>query len=101
LIPAGILGLYSLWEVIFVFGWLQLRFEEAFGIIPAVVLAGISFCLYHAGYGWFARAHLMSLFVIGIMMAMVFRMTKNLLILWPFLWPECTFMKRIISIPRF
>lgn len=90
IIPAIILGLYSLWEVIFVFGWLQIRFEEAFGIIPAIVLAGLSFCLYHSGYGWFDVSDLLSLLIIGIMMSLVFRVTKNILILWPFFWPVCT-----------
>lgn len=89
IIPAVILGLYSLWEVICVYGWLQIRFEEAFGIIPAIILAGFSFCLYHVGYGWFDASNLMSLLIIGIMMAIIFRTTKNILILWPFFWPVC------------
>lgn len=89
IIPAIILGIYSLWEVIFVFGWLQIRFEEAFGIIPSIILAGFCFCLYHFGYGWFDFSDLANLLIVGTFMAMVFRLTKNILILWPFFWPIC------------
>ena len=86
-IPALILGVYALWEVIFVYGWLQLRFEEAFGLIPAVILAGLCFSLYHLGYGWYDFPGLLHLFMAGLFMAIVFRFTRNILILWPFLWP--------------
>ena len=87
IVPALILGFYSLWEIVFVYGWLQLRFEQAFGIIPAAFLAGLCFSLYHLGYGWYNYSDFLSLIVAGIMMAVIFRITKNILILWPFLWP--------------
>lgn len=86
-IPALIVGVYALWEVIFVYGWLQLRFEEAFGIIPAAILAGFCFSLYHLGYGLYDFSGLVALFIIGLVFAIIFRFTKNILILWPFLWP--------------
>ena len=87
IIPALIMGIYSLWEVLFVYGWLQLRFEKAFGIIPAIFLAGLCFALYHLGYGWFDVPGFIQLFIVGIVMGIIFRITKNILILWPFLWP--------------
>lgn len=86
-IPALIVGIYALWEVVFVYGWLQLRFEEAFGIIPAAILAGLCFSLYHLGYGLYDFFGLVVLFIFGLIFAIVFRFTKNILILWPFLWP--------------
>ena len=86
-IPALIVGVYALWEVVFVYGWLQLRFEEAFGIIPAAILAGLCFSLYHIGYGWYDLFGLVVLFIFGLIFAIIFRFTKNILILWPFLWP--------------
>ncbi|MCK4542519.1 MAG: CPBP family intramembrane metalloprotease [Spirochaetales bacterium] len=86
-IPALIVGIYALWEVVFVYGWLQLRFEEAFGIIPAAILAGLCFSLYHLGYGLYDLFGLAVLFIFGLIFAIVFRFTKNILILWPFLWP--------------
>jgi membrane protease YdiL (CAAX protease family) len=86
-IPALFVVAYTLWEVIFVCGWLQLRFEEAFGIIPGVILAGLCFSLYHLGYGWYDLPGLVGLFGAGVFMAIAFRFTRNILILWPFLWP--------------
>lgn len=85
-IPALIVGVYALWEVIFVYGWLQLRFEKAFGIIPAAILAGLCFSLYHLGYGLYDLFGLVALFIFGLIFAIIFRFTKNILILWPFLW---------------
>jgi hypothetical protein len=38
-----------LWEPFFVHAWLQLRFDRAFGIVPGILLAGLSFAAYHTG----------------------------------------------------
>jgi hypothetical protein len=73
-----------LWEVLFVFGWLQLRFERAFGVLPAVLLAGICFGAYHVGtYPWNAAVGLM---VWAVFFAAAFRLTRNLLALFPLAW---------------
>lgn len=66
IIPALIVGIYALWEVVFVYGWLQLRFEEAFGIVPAGILAGLCFSLYHLAYGWYDLSGLVGLFIFGL-----------------------------------
>ena len=81
IIPALIMGIYSLWEVIFVYGWLQLRFEKPFGIIPAILLAGLCFALYHLGYGWSDIPGFIQLFIVGGVTGIIFRITKNILIL--------------------
>jgi len=86
-IPTFLVVAYTLWEVVFVCGWLQLRFEEAFGIIPGIILAGFCFSIYHLGYGWYDLPGLVGLFGAGLFLAIVFRFTRNILILWPFLWP--------------
>jgi len=87
ILPALILGIYGLWEVFFVYGWLQLRFEEAFGIIPGIILSSACFSLYHIGYGWYNFYLLAGLFIMAGIFAVIFRFTKNILILWPFYWP--------------
>jgi hypothetical protein len=38
-------------EAIFWRGWVLLRLEEAFGLIPAIVLGSLLYALYHVGYG--------------------------------------------------
>jgi membrane protease YdiL (CAAX protease family) len=73
----------GLFESIFFRGWVQLRFEKAFGAIPAIPIAAAFYSLYHVGYGmnldelWF-------LFLLGLSFAIAFRITKNVLVLWPF-----------------
>jgi hypothetical protein len=73
----------GLFEAIFFRGWIQLGLERAFGTIPAIVLGAFFYSLYHIGYGmniseiWF-------LFTLGLQFAIAFRITKNILVLWPF-----------------
>jgi hypothetical protein len=76
----------GLFEAIFFRGWLQLRFEEAFGVVPAVVLGASCYSLYHVGYGmeW---NEMLFLFGLGLVFAAVFRLTKNVAVLWPFYTP--------------
>lgn len=84
LLPQLIFNGVILWEPFFVFGWLQLRFERAFGIIPGIVLAALSFGAYHLGT--FPLGGILALVVVGIVSAAIFRVTKNLLTLWPATW---------------
>jgi hypothetical protein len=67
-----------------VYGWLQLRYERAFGVLPAALLAGLSFAAYHAGT--FSVAQLPTLLVWGVFDGIAFRTTRNLLTLFPFTW---------------
>ncbi len=76
----------GLFEAIFWRGWVLLRLEEAFGIIPAVILGSVLYALYHVGYGMPA-GEIVFLFFIGVMYAVAFRITKNVLILWPIFQP--------------
>ena len=73
-----------LWEPFFVHGWLQLRFERAFGILPGILLAALCFAAYHIGT--YPPAALLAIFASGLFYAAVFRLTGNLLIVWPLLW---------------
>ena len=76
----------GLFEAIFFRGWLQLRFEEAFGVVPGVVLGALCYSLYHVGYGmdW---NEMIFLFGLGLVFAAVFRLTRNVVVLWPFYTP--------------
>ncbi|MBK8903502.1 MAG: CPBP family intramembrane metalloprotease [Anaerolineaceae bacterium] len=73
-------------EAAFWRGWVLLRLEEAFGIIPAILLSSALYALYHVGYGM-AADEMIFLFFIGIMFAVAFRLTNNILILWPVFQP--------------
>ena len=63
------------------YGWLQLRFDRAFGVVPGIIITGLSFTAYHIGT--YSPAALMMLFFSGLFYALVFRITSNLLIIWP------------------
>ena len=77
----------GLFENIFFRGWMQQRFEDAFGVIPSVLLASIFYSLYHIGYGM-TWSEIYVLFYIGLFFAIVFRLTQNIFILFPFLTPS-------------
>ena len=76
----------GLFEAIFFRGWLQLRFEEAFGMVPGLLLGALCYSLYHIGYGM-RPEELISLFFLGITFGAMFRLTKNIFVLWPFYTP--------------
>ena len=82
--PQALAGAASLWEPLFVFGWLQLRFEKDFGVLPAVLMASACFALYHVGFG--SVNMMMGQFLSAVVYATVFRLVKNLLTVWPSLW---------------
>ncbi len=73
-------------EAVFWRGWVQLRLEEAFGMLPSIVIASALYAVYHIGYGMPA-SEMVFLFFIGLMFAVVFRITKSILILWPLFQP--------------
>lgn len=84
LLPQLIFNGLILWEPFFVYGWLQLRFERAFGMLPGMVLAAACFGAYHLGT--YPLPAVGILITLGIVYAVLFRMTKNLLTLWPLVW---------------
>jgi hypothetical protein len=77
-------NLVGLWEPFFVYGWLQLRFDRAFGILGGIFLTGLCIGIYHIGS--FPVGAVLSFVVLGCIFAALFRLTTNLLILWPLVW---------------
>jgi membrane protease YdiL (CAAX protease family) len=87
LVPLIALALsIGFFEAVFWRGWVLLRLEESFGTIPAILLGSALYAAYHIGYGMPA-SEMLFLFFIGIIFAVVFRLTKNILILWPVFQP--------------
>lgn len=86
-VPLVVMALaVGLFEAVFFRGWLQLRIEEAFGVVPGVVLGALFYSLYHVGYGMNWK-EMLFLFGLGLVFATVFRLTKNVVVLWPFYTP--------------
>jgi membrane protease YdiL (CAAX protease family) len=87
LVPLLALSLsIGLFESVFWRGWVQLRIQNAFGTIPGIVLGSVLYALYHVGYGmpW---SEIGFLFFIGLMFAVIFRITSSVFILWPLFQP--------------
>lgn len=76
----------GLFEAAFFRGWVQLRIEKALGILLGILIGAGIYALYHIGYGM-EPGEIVFLFLIGLIYAAVFRLTKNILIIWPFLTP--------------
>ncbi len=72
----------GIFEVIFYYGFIRESFERAFGIIPAIVLTALFYSFHHIGF----QPEYFDIFFIGILYASVFRITKNVLIIYPFFW---------------
>jgi len=73
-------------EAVFWRGWVLLRLEEAFGLIPAILFGSALYAAYHIGYAM-PLSEMVFLFFIGVMYAVAFRLTKNIFILWPLFQP--------------
>ena len=73
-------------EAVFWRGWVLMRLEESFGLIPAILLGSILYAAYHIGYGM-PLSEMIFLFFIGVMYALAFRFTRNIFILWPVFQP--------------
>jgi hypothetical protein len=85
LLPLLLANGLILWEPFFVYGWLQLRFERAFGVIPGIALAAVCFGAYHIGT--FPLSGVVTLVLLGAFFGVLFRAAGgNLLALWPLTW---------------
>lgn len=88
-------------EAVFWRGWVLLRLEESFGIIPAILLGSALYAAYHIGYGM-PSSEMIFLFFIGIMFAVIFRLTRSIFILWPLFQPMgqlITLIKEDLKLP--
>ena len=84
IVPHLLTNACMFWEPFFVFGWLFLAFDRAFGSVPGILGASLAFTAYHLGT--YPLAGLAMLFVVGIVFGCIFCEVKNILILWPFAW---------------
>jgi membrane protease YdiL (CAAX protease family) len=76
----------GLFEAVFFRGWLQMRFEEAFGLVPGLIVAAACYSLYHIGYGMEVQ-EMLFLFGLGLTFGAFFRLTKSIFVLWPLYTP--------------
>lgn len=87
LLPLMGLALFiGFFEAIFWRGWVQTRLEASLGIAPAVILSAVLYALHYLAYGS-SLTDLLSLFFAGVLYGIVFRLTRNVLIIWPIFQP--------------
>jgi hypothetical protein len=84
LVPHFLTNAIILWEPFFLFAWLQLRFDRAFGIVPGIILTGICLGAYHIGT--YELPMVITLALFGVAFAAIFRSTQNIFIMWPLTW---------------
>ena len=84
----------GLFEAVFFRGFVQGRLEASFGPVPAVAGAAALYAVYHVGYGMGA-ADLWFLFGLGVLYAVIYRLTTNILIVWPLLTPVGAFFNNL------
>lgn len=84
LLPLGIVPLImtTFFEEFLFRGFVQSRAEQQFGCLPAILISGAMFSLYHLGYpGFRAWEDLLLLFAVGLGFAAAYRLSdKNLIV---------------------
>jgi uncharacterized protein len=102
LIPLVALALaIGFFEAVFWRGWVLQRIEDAFGMLPGIILGSILYAAYHIGYGM-PTSEMVFLFFIGVMYAVAFLLTRNIFILWPLFQPMgqlITLMNEGLTLP--
>lgn len=76
----------GMFESIFFRGFIQNRLEESFGPVAGIGSAAVLYGLYHFGYGMGA-GEIVFLSGLGVVYAVAFATTRNILVLWPLLTP--------------
>jgi membrane protease YdiL (CAAX protease family) len=86
----------GLFEAVFFRGFVQGRLEASFGPVAGVAGAAVLYAVYHVGYGmgpsqtWF-------LLGLGVVYAVAYRLTENVLMVWPLLTPVGAFFTNLDS----
>lgn len=83
-------------EVVFFRGFVQGRLEESLGTGPGLLGAAALYALYHVGYGM-GPGEMTFLFGLGVVFAIAYRLTDNVLVLWPLLVPMGSFYNNLES----
>jgi membrane protease YdiL (CAAX protease family) len=84
----------GLFEAVFFRGFVQGRLEASFGPVAGVAGGAILYAGYHVGYGM-GLSEIWFLLGLGVLYAIVYRLTSNILILWPLLTPMGAFFNNL------
>jgi uncharacterized protein len=84
----------GLFEAVFFRGFIQGTLERSIGVAPAVIVAAALYSLYHLGYGM-APSDMLFLFGLGVVYTVAYRITGNVLAIWPLLTPLGGFFSQL------
>ena len=104
LLPNGIIPLImtTFFEEFLFRGFFQNKFERDFGVLPAIVVSGFMFSLYHLGYpGFRTFADLFLLFFVGVGFAAAYKLSGNNLIVAYFVNLPNAFVTYILKYKQF
>jgi uncharacterized protein len=83
-------------EAVFFRGFIQGTLERALGVVPAVAIAAALYSLYHFGYGM-GLSDMLFLFGLGVVYTIAYRVSSNILAIWPLLTPVGGFFSQLRS----
>lgn len=66
-------------ELVFFYAFLRTLFEEAFGIVPAIILTALFYAFHHIGF----QPEYGKLFFVGLLYAAVYRIGNSFLLIFP------------------
>ncbi len=84
LLPVGVIPLImtTFFEEFLFRGFIQSKFEKDFGALPAILVSGLMFSLYHIGYpGFRTLGDILLLFAVGVGFAIAYKLSRcNLIV---------------------
>ncbi len=75
---------FSIWEVLFIFGWLYTRYKRSFGELPAILLTSLCVGIYHIGT--LETDRIISLCVVIVVCGVFYGITNSIFTVWPIYW---------------
>jgi membrane protease YdiL (CAAX protease family) len=77
---AGYVMLALCFELVFFYAFLRALFEQAFGIVPAIILTALFYAFHHIGF----QPEYGKLIFVGILYATTYRLGNSVLLIFPF-----------------
>lgn len=104
LLPVGVIPLImtTFFEEFLFRGFIQSKFEKDFRALPAIVVSGLMFSLYHIGYpGFRTLGDILLLFAVGVGFAIAYKLSGNNLIVAYFVNLPNAFVTYMLKVEQF
>lgn len=104
LLPVGVIPLImtTFFEEFLFCGFIQSKFEKDFGALPAILVSGLMFSLYHIGYpGFRTLGDILLLFAVGVGFAIAYKLSGSNLIVAYFVNLPNAFVTYVLKFEQF